>query len=227
MAVIKNFWYQLSLRLGPLIFQLITRLLFATCRVEDNGIEKLKQCESHGRPFIAAFWHYSIIYIVNISKDKGRRWVAMVSASTDGEYIARILQIMGYETVRGSRTKGGLGALKEMIAWLGKGYNAAIVADGSKGPARQVQAGVILLACRSGVPILPVVWAADRYIVFRSWDRTVLPKPFSRISMWYGEPLSVPAEIKSEELEQYRLELEKRLNHLYVAAWARFGKTEH
>lgn len=227
MAVIKNFWYQLSLRLGPHLFRLITRLLFATCRVEHNYIENINRCEGHAKPFIAAFWHYSIIYIVGCSKARGRKWVAMVSASKDGEYIARILKVMGCEVVRGSRSKGGLGALKDMLFSLAKGLDAAIVADGSKGPARTVQAGVIMLSSKSGSPILPVAWAADRYIAFRSWDRTVLPKPFARISIWYGEPMQVPSDVKREELERYRLELEKRLNSLYISAWARFGKKGH
>ncbi|OGR00666.1 MAG: hypothetical protein A2511_05340 [Deltaproteobacteria bacterium RIFOXYD12_FULL_50_9] len=225
MAVIRNFLYQLALRLGPFLFRVIARLLFASNRVEQNNISNLTKFDTQGQPFIVAFWHYSIFYILKLKS--GRQCVAMVSASKDGEYIARILKVMGLEVVRGSRSKGGLGALKEMVVWLAKGMNAAIVADGSQGPPRQVQAGAILLSSRSGVPIIPIVWSADRYIAFRSWDRLILPKPFARISMWYGEPLLVPAEIKSKDIEQYRLELEKRLNTLYDLAWARFGRTGH
>lgn len=225
MAVIKNLWYQLALRLGPLLFKAIAHLLFATNRVEQNSMTNLTQFEAQGQPFIVAFWHYSIFYILKLKS--GRECVAMVSASQDGEYMARILRVMGLEVVRGSRSKGGLGALKEMVVWLARGTNAAIVADGSQGPPRQVQAGVILLSSRSGAPIIPVVWSANRYFAFRSWDRMILPKPFARISMWYGEPMIVPAEIKAKDIEQYRLELEKRLNTLYDLAWARFGRTGH
>ncbi|HIJ78072.1 MAG: lysophospholipid acyltransferase family protein [Desulfobulbaceae bacterium] len=224
---IKDGWrYRLTLAIAPYIYRIVSRLLFATCRVEDHGGANMAGLEKGGRPFIAAFWHYSIFYVVH--RSRGKRWVAMVSASKDGEYISRILQGMGYETVRGSKGKGGLGALRGMVAAVrNKGLNAAIVADGSQGPAREVQAGVILLAAKTGAPILPVAWAADRYLVFRSWDRTVLPKPFAKIKMYYGAPLRVPEKLSAEELEAQRLLLEQRLNELYAKAWQGFGSAGH
>lgn len=222
MALKKGFVYKMTLWLAPIIYSGISRLLFLTCRVTVYGGERLTALEEKGRPFIAAFWHYSIFYIVH--RARGRRWVAMVSASEDGEYISRILQGMGFETVRGSRNRSGISALRGMISAMQQdNLNGAIVADGSQGPARKVQAGVILLAAKTGNPILPVAWAADRYWAFRSWDKTVLPKPFAKISLHHGEPLVVPEKLSSEELESYRLELEKRLNGLYETAWRAGG----
>ncbi|HID03684.1 MAG TPA: hypothetical protein EYP18_10825, partial [Desulfobacterales bacterium] len=107
------------------------------------------------------------------------------------------------------------------------GRNAGIVADGSQGPARVVQAGSIVLSSRAGVPILPMVWSCNRYKRFGSWDGTALPLPFSKIDFFYGEPLIVPPKIKSEEMEKQRLILENRLNNLYAKAWALQDKTEH
>ena len=151
----------------------------------------------------------------------------MVSASEDGEFVARILARQGVVAVRGSRNRGGFAALKGLIALLRQGYNAAIVADGSQGPARAMQAGAVLLAGKSGAPILPLAVAADRYWAFRSWDRTLLPKPFARLDLWYGEPMTVPENPGQEEVEHCRLEMERRLNGLYVQAWAGFGKEAH
>lgn len=108
-----------------------------------------------------------------------------------------------------------------------EGRNAALVADGSQGPARVVQAGSIVLSSRTGAPILPMLWSCNRYKRFGSWDGTVLPYPFSRIEFFYGEPLTVPPEIRSEEVERYRLILEKRLNDLYDRAWKQQGRSEH
>ncbi len=226
MAVKKGFLSPLLLVVAPPLYSLLSRLLFATCRVTSHGDGYLTELEGKGQPFIAAFWHCAIFYVVH--RARGRRWVAMVSASADGEYIARILQGMGYATVRGSRSRSGLSALRGMIsAMQQERLNGAIVADGSQGPARRAQAGVILLAGKTGNPILPVAWAADRCWLFRSWDRTVLPKPFARISLHHGEPLPVPEQLDSEALEAYRLELEKRLNGLYAQAWLDFGRESH
>ena len=151
----------------------------------------------------------------------------MVSASEDGEFVARILARQGVVAVRGSRNRGALSALKGLIGLLRQGYNAAIVGDGSQGPARVMQAGAILLAGKSGAPILPMAVAADRYWAFRSWDRTLLPKPFARLDLWYGEPLMVPEKSGAEEIEQYSQEMEHRLNALYAQAWGKFGKDGH
>jgi len=178
-----------------------------------------------GRPCIATFWHYSFLFTVFQMRNESG--VAMVSASKDGEYLARTLEKFAFETVRGSRNKGGIAALKGLIRYMRRGYNAAIVADGSQGPARVVQAGSIVLASRVGAPVLPMLWSCKRYIRLNSWDGTAIPYPFSRIDYFYGEPLEVPPKIKAEEIGKYRLILEERLNALYEEAWKLYDKTEH
>jgi hypothetical protein len=153
----------------------------------------------------------------------------MVSASSDGEYVARLLTRLGHATVRGSKGKGkqGYKALLEMAQWMDKGRMAVIVADGSQGPSRLAQPGAIILASRTGAPILPTAWAADRYYAFNSWDRSILPKPFARIYLSHAEPLWVAPKIRGQELEDKRLELEGSLNDLYAKVWGRFGRKEH
>lgn len=222
----RSLGYRLSVVLVPFLYSLASRLLFATCRLRHHGLEHRRLCERPG-PYIAAFWHYSVLNILHLQHIDERRWVAMVSGSTDAEYVARVLALHGCETVRGSRHKGGLAALKTMVTAMGRGLNGAIVADGSQGPARVVQAGVVLLAAKAGAPILPVAVAADRYWAFGSWDRTMLPKPFARLDVRYGEPLRVEADLSAERLEELRGELEKRLNGLYAEAWAAQGRTAH
>ena len=228
MAVKNTFSYKILLVVAPWLYAGLSRVLFATCRVRVHGAENLARCEAQGKPFVAVFWHYSVFTAVELIRCRGGRdWAAMVSANEDGEFVARILARQGVVAVRGSRNRGGLAALKELISLLRKGYNAAIVADGSQGPSRVMQAGAILLAGKSGAPILPLVVAADRYWVFRSWDRTLLPKPFARLELWYGESMSAPEKSDPEEIEQCRLEMERRLNGLYAQAWGEFGKDSH
>jgi len=226
MAVKKSFFYRFLLAVVPWLYAGVSRLLFATCRVRVHGGENLERCESQGR-CVAVFWHYSVFPIIALNRGRDRGWAAMVSASADAEFVARILARQGVVSVRGSRNRGGLSALKGLIGLMCQGYNAVIVADGSHGPAKAMQAGAILLASKSTAPILPMALAADRYWVFRSWDRTLLPKPFARLDLWYGEPMTVPEKAGAEEIERCRLEMEQRLNGLYAQAWAELGKDGH
>jgi len=221
----EGYLYRISLQIIPTLYVWLTSLLFMTCRIKTHGQEYRDQLDSQNVPIVGSFWHYSIFFIFYyLRNDSG---VVMVSASKDGEYINRVARKMGFVTVRGSRKKGGMLAIKSLIRNMRDGRNAGIVADGSQGPARVVQAGSIVLSSRAGVPILPMAWSCNRYKRFGSWDGTALPLPFSKIDFFYGEPLIVPPKIKSEEMEKQRLILENRLNNLYAKAWALQDKTEH
>jgi len=220
------FLQRLLLTLAPHLYLGLERLLFGTCRISEFGGHHLAACAANGpQPYIAAFWHYSLLQVVHKSRE--RPYVAMVSGSSDGEFVARILALIGSKPVRGSRRKGGLGALRAMIGEMNNGFPAAIVADGSQGPPRKAQAGAILLSSRTGAPIVPLVTSANRFHTFRSWDRTVLPLPFARLALFWGEPLFVPSDLQAGDLERYRLQLEERLNGLYGKAWAHFGQQGH
>ena len=221
----RSLRYRISLYLVPLFLAFLVRIWFFTCRVNVHGIENRNKVMANGGSGIGSFWHYSFLY--SFFHNRKEKVVAMVSASKDGEYISRFLERFAVQTVRGSRNKGGIGARKGMIRAMRNGYSAAIVADGSQGPARVLQAGCIVLASRSGAPVVPMLWSANRYIRIRSWDGTAIPYPFSSIEFFYGEPLQSPSKISSEEIEEYRILLEERLNNLYQEAWALQGKTEH
>ncbi len=215
----------LLLRIVPPMIAWLMRLWFSSCRVTLHNQENCFKAEEKEKNGIASFWHYSIIYTLYHMRKYSA--TAMVSASRDGEYLARLAEKFGFETVRGSRNNKGVEGLKAMLRAVRNGNSAAIVADGSQGPPRIVQPGAILLASRTGVPIIPMIWAASKYFTINSWDRTIIPKPFSRIDFYYGEPLLVPAKLNSEQLEQYRLLLEERLNKLYGKAWGRYKKIVH
>jgi len=215
----------LLLRLVPWLIAWLMRIWFGTCRVRLHNPENCFGPDEKDKTGIASFWHYSIVFILYHMRKYST--TAMVSASRDGEYLARVAENFGFDTVRGSKNRKGVEGLKAMLRAVRKGSNASIVADGSQGPARIVQPGALLLASRTGVPIIQMVYSASRYFTVNSWDRTVIPKPFARIDFYYGEPLFVPGAAKQEELEKYRLLLEKRLNDLYGKAWGRYDKTVH
>lgn len=216
----------------PLLYQGVSRLLFGSCRVRVSGAEHIDPLLAAGRPLISACWHYGVFFHVEQIRRQclpfpAAKWVLMLSTSDDAELLAGVLRGLGADLVRGSRNRGGRAALRQMIEQVKAGANAGIVADGSQGPARRVQAGAVLLAAKTGAPIVPAAWAADRYLALRSWDRTVIPKPFARIDYRFGEPLAIPAGTSGDCLEPYRLELERRLDSLYTEAWNSFGRSGH
>ncbi|WP_245695003.1 lysophospholipid acyltransferase family protein [Desulforhopalus singaporensis] len=217
---------KLKLRLVPLFAGWLIRIWFGTCRATvHNGEHFFPPEQSGNNTVIASFWHYSILYIIYFMRHYPA--TVMVSASRDGEYIARLVKSLGFNSVRGSRNNQGVQALKGLLRVVSRGESCAVVADGSQGPPMVAQPGSILLASKTGVPVLPMAWGCSSYIAVNSWDRLSIPKPFSKIDFYFGEPLRVPPKIKSEELEHYRVLLEQRLNKLYHQAWEKHGRRAH
>lgn len=217
--------HKILVKIIPFLVVWLLRLWFSSCRRIEHNPEFWRECGDLGKGTIAAFWHYSIGYVFfHLRKFPA---AVLVSASKDGDYIASLATNLNFSTVRGSRNRRGLRALKELMECLKRGENVGIVADGSQGPALVVQAGAILLASKTGSPILPIIWSASRCITFNSWDRLAIPKPFSRIDFYYGEPLFVPPGADSDVIEEYRLILEGRLVTLYRKAWESYGKEKH
>lgn len=217
--------HEILVRVIPFLISWLLRLWFATCRVTVHGAMNREAVEGKKKAVIAIFWHYSLIYVFHhLRRDSA---AVVVSASEDGDYIARLAQHLNFKTIRGSRNRGGMRALKEMLQYLRGGENLGVVADGSQGPPLEVQSGSILVASKTGSPILPMAWSASHCFTFKSWDRTAIPKPFSRIDYYYGKPLEVPSNLDNDSLESYRLELENRLNDLYRTAWSRYNRDGH
>lgn len=220
----QDLGYRLSLAMLPPTYVAISRLWFATCRLAVRDAHYLDEVRAQGA-VIVPFWHYSIFYMLHHLRQYPG--VALISASRDGEYIARIAQRLDFATVRGSSHRQGVGALKGLLKAMKEGRHVGLVADGSQGPARRAQPGAVFLASKTGAPVLPMVWSADRCKIFGSWDKTVLPLPFSRIVMRYGRPLHVPKNLNDEGIEQHRLLLEEQMNELYEEVWQEFGRSRH
>jgi lysophospholipid acyltransferase (LPLAT)-like uncharacterized protein len=157
---------------------------------------------------IFAFWHGRILPATYYWRDRGI--VAMASENFDGEWIARLIVRFGYGVARGSTSRGGSRALVQLRRGLEIGRPAAFTVDGPRGPARVAQPGAVWLAGATGHPVLPFHIEASRYWAARSWDRTMVPKPFSRAAIAIGEPLYVP-DTSGDTVERCRRELESRL----------------
>lgn len=220
----KDLLYKIALALFPTVYYLCSKCWLSTCRLDIHGQKNMDAAREKGA-VIAPFWHYSIIYLFHHLCRYGG--AVLVSASRDGEFVARTAERFGLEAIRGSSNRQGAQALKKLLRAMQAGKNIGIVADGSQGPARVLQPGTIFLASRTGAPILPMAWAADRYFAFNSWDMTVLPKLFAKVVLRYGEPIHIPADLDSEGIEIYRLRVEKELNRIYSNVWKEFDKSDH
>lgn len=137
----------------------------------------------------------------------------MVSQHADGEMVSQLIAHMKYKTVRGSSTRGGSAATRQLVRAMRKGTTAAMICDGPKGPPMKVKTGTPWIAAMAGAWVIPITWAGDRVWRFNSWDSFQVPKPFSRAVILLGDPLP-PIEKKSEAIEPFRILLEERLNEL-------------
>lgn len=191
----------LSLLIG-LFGALILKLLALTLRVEMRGDGELLG----DAPHILTLWHRRILpSILVYPKMKGlslKGLCALISAHRDGRSIATACKILGITSASGSSTRGGQQGLIEMRQKLKDGYDLAITPDGPKGPPFQVKPGVVALAQNGGALICPLAVGVERAWVFNSWDRMILPKPFSKVISIFGPVINLPAGIEFEDAQQ-------------------------
>lgn len=177
-----------------------------TWRWEIDGGEHLAAVEPR---FILAIFHGRIL--PGVVFFRARRMVVITSQNFDGEWIARIIAGFGYETARGSTSRGGVKALVQMKRAMAAGRSTAFTVDGPRGPRHHVQPGCLWLARASGCPILPVHIEADRHWTLGSWDRAQIPRPFSRVIVCIGEPFRVAPDTPDAILDDRRTSLESVL----------------
>ena len=192
-------------------YQLIN-LLGHTLRWRVEGFQHFEGIHAAGQRPVMAFWHGRILSATYYFRRRGI--VVITSENFDGEWIARIIERFGYGTARGSTSRGGRRAMLQLVRDMAAGKAAGFTLDGPRGPARVAQPGAIWLARTTGHPVMPFHLEASSYWSLRSWDRTQIPKPFSTVALVIGEPMRVPADASDADLEQSRVELERRLKAL-------------
>lgn len=195
---------------------LLMHLLFFTCRKHVFGYDTLDALvEKNHRKILSPNWHRSIIFSVYVHRN--RQGAILASRSRDGELISAVLHRLGYHTTRGSsgRKKGGHLGLKAFVDYVNQGYPGGIAVDAPLGPPHIAKRGIVLAAAKTGAPLLPQVWYARPNFRFKSWDGTMIPKPFAEIVMIIDHrPIHVPADASREVIEQYRQIMEDRMLHL-------------
>ena len=197
----------------PPLARFVVRLLHATLKIREEGTEWVERFWSGRRPVIYAIWHGRVLMVPAIYRWRRAPWI-MTSLSRDGEIMERFVRGFGFRTVRGSTTRGGRAALREQVRLLRRGEEVGVLPDGPRGPRHVVQPGIILLAKLGQAPIVPMSFSASPRRLLSSWDEFLVPLPFARGIVLFGEPIWVPANADRDALEASRKLLEERLRTL-------------
>ncbi len=206
----------LKFRLIPELAYFINIITNGTLQLKVQGDEKISRIKESGRTIIFAVWHGDLWLPTYHLKDKG--YVALVSPSTDGEYIGRTLSKLGWDIIRGSTSKGGSRSLLKLVKSLRKGKDIAITPDGPRGPIHKVKPGITYLAQKTDSLIIPIGVSFVRRKVFSSWDRFSLPYPFSKAALVYGEAFEIKADLQSGQFEESTQLVKYKLNETNKAA---------
>ena len=207
------------------IIYLIAKVINSTYRYRFLGLENIteaKKLSKHDN-YVLGIWHQNLLH--GILCQKGNPHVVIVSKSKDADPVAHTCRKIGTIVVRGSSRnkagvdKGGKEAKTEMIEKLKEGFPGAITIDGPKGPAKEVKAGIVDMAIKSGTSIVPYLPIPEKYWSFNSWDKFRLPKLFSRIIVYYGKPIEMS---EDKSFENYQEELKKSLDSLELEVSTKF-----
>lgn len=209
-------WHQ---RLGAVaIFIALRALLFTVrCRLQKPSEFFAPNAPT---PVIFCIWHNRLATCVKVldvhrrPHNSGAGMAALISASKDGAFLARILEWFRVQPVRGSSSRRGAQALLELTTWAERGYDLTLTPDGPRGPCYQIQDGITSLAQLTGLPIVPAALNLNWKISVKSWDRFQIPLPFARCEVCVGKPIRVPKEASDAEREELRRQLENEMRAL-------------
>ena len=202
---------RIVLRIIIFLGHAIIRLIGPTLRVSVSHEEGSQQTLDQ-RPLIASFWHSCMIPATYIFRDMGIR--VMSSDSYDGQYMGRIIHKFGFLAVKGSSSRNAVRALLGLRRSLEEGWTVAFTLDGPRGPRHKVKPGPVALARSSGVAMTMFHAAVDKAWVLNSWDRLMIPIPFSRVLVRVGKLIHVPSDATDEDIQRYTAELQGALDRV-------------
>lgn len=197
----------------PLVYFYVT-CVGLTSRIRTIRGEIRDNLHKSGRHFIYAFWHQRQVLFTYTHR--GANAAILVSRSKDGEMIAETMRLSNIAAVRGSSSRGGAAALRELMEAIRSGFDIGITPDGPKGPAREIKEGIVYLAQKLAIPILPITNSLSfRLEIKKAWDHFHIPLPFSRAVVIYGDPIEVGP---NDDLSAKAAELKIALNRITTEA---------
>lgn len=212
----KKFWkdvqHSLLKTVAPWAAAIYLYLVGKTSKTVVIGQEAYDTLKVRSPHLIYVAWHEQILLHTWFWRHQGI--TILISQSRDGEYVNRLLELLGFRSARGSSSRGGVRGLLQLVRTLKDVGSVGIIADGPRGPARACKPGAILLAKQSGIPIVPTAAAISRYKRVKSWDRLVVPLPFATFTLAYGEPIVIPDKLEKDVLGEYQRQIDQALNTL-------------
>jgi len=202
----------------------LIRLLALSVRWEMSMPERTRAILQSDDPIILIFWHNRILSMPagwNVSK----KITLLRSPHRDGLLIGRAIAYLGYKTIAGSSNQKGAEGLRKLLKELKNGRSIGITPDGPRGPRMKMTLGAIVAACISGIPIVPVAWNTKNRKLLGTWDQMILARPLTEGIFIYGEPISVPKKLSSEDREKYRILVETKLNDLSCESEVYYNQT--
>ncbi len=184
-----------------------------TLRLKNLNPEAEDQIKSLTGPYILTLWHGRIFYLFYYLRNRPDYFL-LISPSVDGDLLAKLARLMGYSVIRGSTFKKAVPAARKLIRVLREGQRIIIIADGSRGPRCVAQSGSVQLAGITKLPLFPMTFGAKKSVVLNTWDRFILPLPFTRCNINFGPPIYVSTRSSEELVEKKRMELESGLKQL-------------
>jgi lysophospholipid acyltransferase (LPLAT)-like uncharacterized protein len=187
------------------------RLVLFTCRVHYINRNYIDEFLMAGKKVVVTTWHRCAIYF--LFKYGFLHPMVLFSSSRDGDLLADFAKKVGVIPARGSSTRGGKEGSEQLVRFLNTGGRiVATVADGPQGPAFRAKPGLVRIAQRSGVHLMPFTWSATKVWMFsKAWDKMIIPKPFSRIVVYAWEPYLIPKHAQGDEFDDYVQEMERIL----------------
>lgn len=207
--MLKRYRYWLTSRIPSVLYHLVRAYSWTFRLNVENERPWLDYLQGGGRVLLCS-WHQQFFSAIGHFKTYASyRPALMISQSKDGDIIAGIAEKSGWHTVRGSSSRNGAGALKEMVGQLQLTGLAAHVVDGPKGPAGIIKAGAVSLARSAGAVVVPIYTTANRAWYFKSWDRFMFPKPFAKVTLRFGDMLDLTTGEGDEAFEGHRVRLQR------------------
>jgi lysophospholipid acyltransferase (LPLAT)-like uncharacterized protein len=197
----------------PYLLYGVVYLWCATLRMKNLNREAEDQIKSLTGPYILTLWHGRIFYLFYYLRNRPDYFL-LISPSADGDLLAKLARLMGYSVIRGSTFKKAVPAARSLIRILRDGKRIIIIADGSRGPCCVAQSGSIQLAGITKLPLFPMTFSAKNKVTLNTWDKFILPFPFTRCSINFASPINLASRSSKELVEEKRLELEMKLNQL-------------
>jgi lysophospholipid acyltransferase (LPLAT)-like uncharacterized protein len=218
--IVKNFLTSLAYH--------VCNLHVKTLTIVTEGIERVQEHIARGGTVVFSCWHQRFFSGFFVPRIFGMNPCIMISQSRDGDIVSDVVARIGWVPVRGSTSRGGKKALHEMIAGVEKYRMSGHIVDGPQGPPRIIKPGLIALASQTGAAICPGYISYENPWVFNSWDRFMIPKPFSSVLLQAGDFVFVPKDLDEKTFEEIRLDIERKMIEGYAEADASWkgGRTK-